>query len=456
MTHFLEELLVHLCNWFTHVPQRTNRQPGVKLGTSVGDGQGRVVAIPDAKRPEHIAVLGKTGQGKSSLIKAMAQQDIAEDRGFAHIDLHGDATPYLLRLLAAEERRRGVDLSDRVIVIEPADMEYAVGINVLDVTSDHQAFVHTADVAGLLKQRWHLDAFGARTEELLRNSLVVLVDNRLTLLEVALLLTDAGFRTQCLNNVRHSDVRAYFEERYNAATEAMQGSWRDAALNKLTAFTTDPHFRHLLGQRRSTVSWLDAMDRGCWVLLNLDKGRLGEHAATLGTLFLGRLKHALFARQSRSLFTIYADELQNLVAFDAGIDTLLSEARKFGISICCANQFLEQYPPTMRAAVMAVGTHVFFQLSSQDADRIAAAVGGGHYLQDLLRNLPARQAVVKSGSEPWRHLLVPHVSAPQIDARSLYHRSRQRWAVRRTDVEAEITRRQTVARPGREALHDWQ
>ena len=119
----------------------------------------------------------------------------------------------------------------------------------------------------------------------------------------------------------------------------MQGVYRDAILNKVSGFTTDQRFRHILGQQRSTFSLLDAMDRGRWVILNLDKGRLGEQASTLGSLLLTKLKNALFSRRRRQTFTLYCDEIQNLVAYDAGLDTLLSEARKFGISVVTANQF---------------------------------------------------------------------------------------------------------------------
>src|SRR3712207_3946500 len=111
----------------------------------------------------------------------------------------------------------------------------------------------------------------------------------------------------------------------------MQAVYRDAILNKVTAFTSDPHFRHILGQRESSFSLLDAIDQGYWVILNLDKGRLGEQATTLASLFLTKLKNALFARRRRDLYTLFCDEIQNLVAFDASLDTLLSEARKFGI-----------------------------------------------------------------------------------------------------------------------------
>src|SRR5262249_50050692 len=156
--------------------------------------------------------------------------------------------------------------------------------------------------------------------------------------------TSAAFRAACLRRVQNTEVASYFQTRFDTRSEAMQNVYRDAILNKVSGFTVDERFRHLLGQQRSTFSLLEAMDQGRWVIVNLDKGRLGEQAATLGSLLLAKLKNALFARKRRQLFTVFADEIQNLLAYDSGLDTLLSEARKFGISVVSANQFLEQYP----------------------------------------------------------------------------------------------------------------
>src|SRR5262249_44283643 len=146
------------------------------------------------------------------------------------------------------------DLSTRVIVIEPGDPEFSVGLNVLESGIGQHSFVQIAEFAQLLKQRWHLDSFGARTEELLRNSLLLLAQNRLTLLELAPLLTDDVFRARCLRGVGDSEARDYFAARYNQASEGQQTMFRDAVLNKVSAFTADPHFRHILGQQRSTFS----------------------------------------------------------------------------------------------------------------------------------------------------------------------------------------------------------
>jgi hypothetical protein len=455
-----ERLITSVWN---RLASRGDREAGggssLDLGFQVVDSQvtRARAGLPVSSRCEHVAILGKTGQGKSYFLRHLASQDVRNGSGFVFFDLHGDTMPFLLRLVADEERRRGADLSERLVVIEPADPEFSIGLNVLEGQEGQQSYIQLAEFAQILKARWHLESFGARTEELLRNALHVLADNGFTLLELSPLLTNGAFRATCLQRVSNTEVVSYFRSRFDTRSEAMQGLYRDAILNKVSGFTTDLRFRHILGQQRSTFSLLDAMDRGRWVILNLNKGRLGEQASTLGSLLLTKLKNALFARRRRQLFTLYCDEIQNLVAYDAGLDTLLSEARKFGISVVSANQFLEQYPPQMRAAIMAVGTHVFFQLSSIDADRMAAALDGGKRLAESLKNLPKRRMVVKSGSRRPQEVLVPHVAEPLADYTDLYYRCRARWARRRAEIEVEIRQRHAqTSRNTNEVLDDWE
>src|ERR1700682_961712 len=191
---------------------------------------------------------------------------------------------------------------------------------------------------------------------------------------------------------------------------------REPILNKISAFTADPHFRHIVGQPKSTFSIREAMDQGYWIIVNLDKGRLGEQALSLGSLIFTVLKNALFARQKRSLYTVYCDEIQNFIAYGSGIEAVLSEARKFGVAVVSANQFLDQYPTEMRAAILAMGTHVFFQLSSIDAAQAAQALDGGKSLTEHLKNLSRRQCIVKSGPDRWIDAKVPLVRTPHVDS----------------------------------------
>jgi energy-coupling factor transporter ATP-binding protein EcfA2 len=403
------------------------------LGQRVIDDQvtRRTVFLGTTSRTMHVATLGKSGSGKSSLLKHMSQQDIESDRGFVYFDIHGDATPFLLRVIAARERRLRRHLSDRLVVIAPGDPELSIGLNPLEQESPD--FVRIAEFAEVLKRRWHLDYFGARTDELLRNSLYALSANGMTLLELAPFLTHGGFRAACLKRVTNDEIGQYFELRYDQASEAIRATMREPILNKTSAFTADPHFRHIVGQERSTFSMKQAMDEGYWIIVNLEKGQLGEQALTLGSLIFTIIKNALFTREKRSLFTIYCDEIQNFVAYGGGgIETVFSEARKFGVGIVSANQFLEQHPP---------GTHVFFQLSSADAAQVAQALDGGASLTYCLKNLPQCRCVVKTGSDRWMEVCVPTVHDPKVDYTDLLNRSRYLRGRVRAHIDQDIRKR---------------
>jgi Helicase HerA, central domain len=458
MIHLIEQLVAAIWNRL-QVRRRGVRHEtrNLDLGFRVVDGQATRshAGLSNARRAMHIAVLGKTGTGKSSFLRYLMLQDIEAERGFLCFDLHGDLTPFLLQAISARERREHRHLSDKLIVVDPVDPIYSVGFNPLEQeTTD---FVQIAEFAALLRMRWGLDHFGAQTDELLRNSLYVLSANHLTLLELAPLLTHTGFRAAYLKNVPNVEVRQYFETRFDQTSDAMRARMREPILNKTSAFTADPHFRHIVGQVHSTFSIREAMDEGQWVFVNTPKGRLGEQAITLASLLFTMMKNALFTRDKRFLYTAYADEVQNLVAYGSGIDTVLSEARKFGVSICSANQHLEQYPAEMRAAILAVGTHAYFQLSSLDSTQVSQALDGGKSLGERLKNLPQRHFIVKSASDRWTEVEVPTVREAKVDYTDLLNRSRLVRARVRAHIERDIAERQaSIGRSADEVLHAWE
>jgi hypothetical protein len=384
-----------------------------------------------------------------------AEQDIEAGRGFVFFDFHGDAIEFLLRVINSLERKLRKHLSNKLILIDPTDPIVSVGFNPLEGAGE--SFIRITEFTQVLRQRWSLDHFGARTDELLRNTLYALSANGLTLLELSLFLTHAGFRASCLKKVMNLEIRQYFELRYDQLSEAMRATMREPILNKISAFTADPHFRHIVGQERSTFSVREAMDEGYWIIVNLTKGKLGEQAPTLGSLIFTVIKNAIFTREKRSLFTLYCDEIQNLVAFGSSIETILSEARKFGVAIFSANQFLDQYPPEMRAAILALGTHAFFQLSSADANQVAQALDGGKPLAERLKNLRQRHCIVKTGAERWIEVRIPTIQDPKVDYTDLLTRSRYQWGRVRSQIEKDIAKRQAVAdRKTEEVLNDWE
>ena len=168
-------------------------------------------------------------------------------------------------------------------------------------------------------------------------------------------------------------------------------------------------------------------------------------------------KNALFTRRKKNLFTIYVDEVQNFLAYDSGIETVFSEARKFGVSVCSANQYLGQYPDEMRTAILSVGTHIFFQLSSGDATQIAQALDGGKSLAERLKNLPQRHFVIKSGADHWREGCTPNVTNAKINFNDLLNRARAHHGRLRTEVDQEIARRHaTLDQTTDEVLDGWE
>src|SRR6185312_12888061 len=373
--------------WNRFVNRAPPNSQGINLGLRVVDGQitKRPYFLPHARRAEHIVIVGKTGTGKTSLIKAMLARDILDGRGFLCIDLHGDLTPFILSRIAEQEHRSSRDLSRRTVILNPADETRSVGINILRTNGPLAPLV--SEIVSIFRARWQLDRFGARTEELLRNTLWVLAENGATLTEIAPFLTDLGLRARFVERSQNAEVRSYFRERYEQLSDAMQTIVREAILNKVSAFTTDPAIRHLVGQQ-DALYLADALDRGLWIVLQLNKASLGDNAETLAALLLARFHNAIYVRRRRELFTLYADEVQNLASSGATLEHLMSEARKFSVSVLTANQHLGQTSTAMRATLLSAGTNIFFRSSPEDAPLVARTLSGGRSTEQLIQELP--------------------------------------------------------------------
>jgi hypothetical protein len=380
----------------------------------------------------------------------MLARDIHDGRGFLCVDLHGDLTPFILGRIRQREQSTGEDLSRRTVIFNPANRDSSVGLNILRISGNLAPLI--SEIVSIFRLRWQLDRFGARTEELLRNSLWVLVENALTLTEVTVFLTDVGFRAPLVERTANAEVKAYFRSRYEQLSDAMQVVMREVILNKASAFTTDPAIRHIVGQQ-STLDLRSAIDEGQWIILQLNKSELGENSETLAALILARFKSAIFARRKRTLFTLYADEVQNLVSSGSTFEHLFAEARKFGVSVATANQHLGQYPTQVRATLLSAGTTLFFRASPEDAPFIARALDGGHAVERLVKELRDRHFLVRSGSGRWMEVAADNIARNDTATAGLIERSNACWAKPRAAIEAEIASR--LGATGRESLEEW-
>ena len=394
---------------FGKTPPRT--ASGLVLGKSV-DPPHHLVVLPDRHRTEHAVIIGKTGSGKTYLLEFLAGQIAKRGEGFAFFDFHGDASLALIGQLLQLPQA-----ADRLVVLDPSHPTRSPGINVLESgASDAERFRKVSEISSILRQRWGVDSFGARTEELLRNSLYTLAGTGQTLADLPKLLIDVAFRRSLTDQLDHPDIQTYWRDRYEPLAEAMKGAFREPLLNKVTAFLTEPAARHLLGQSESTVDMARVMRERQWLIIRLPKGRLREHAHTLGNLLFAQLQFATMAREAippraRHTFTMLCDEVQNLAEND--LATLITEGRKFGISVITANQFWEQLPKELRGALLSAASHICFRVSSADANVLAGELSleRRSRLTLDLTNLVRGEAVGRFGSESVVQFRVPSLPA---------------------------------------------
>lgn len=253
-------------------PRRPPTPGGIALGRLILPPYASVV-WPDQHRNEHAVAIGKTGTGKTHCLELLALEIAKRGEGFAIFDFHGDVSLTLARRL--------LDLADgrrRLVVLDPSHPTLSPAINVLEAqASDADRFRRVSELSSILRQRWGVDSFGARTEELLRNSLYALASSHHTLADLPRFLTDAAFRREVTHALDHPDIALYWRDRYEPLSEPMKAAFREPLLNKVTAFLTEPAARHLLAQPMSSIVMDRIIEERRWLVIRLPKGRLREH-----------------------------------------------------------------------------------------------------------------------------------------------------------------------------------
>lgn len=432
---------------------------GFRLGRLVIDGRvtDRWFYIPLHILEAGCFSLGVPGVGKTSLLKHVLVEGVHRNWGLVVLIAHSDVLPFFLGAVAQEERRRGRDLSGNMCLFNLPDREYATGLNFIEAADQHELFVLAAEIAEMIRVRFDLDSLGVRIMELLRNAVFVLAATGNTLVEFRLFLNNGAYREGLLRHINNPEILGYFREHYDRLSVAEQAMYSAAVLNKIGDLVADPLIADSIGQRRSAVSLRHALDNGFWLAYNADKAVLREQCTTLLALLFVRLKNELFSRRSSRLSIVVADEVQNLLVHESGVDTVLSEARKTHTALFTANQNLQQLTPGVRAALLGSGTQCFFRLSPPDADTISGFLGGGKHLAERLRSLPQRHMLVRSGNERIAEVVVPDIPELSLDTTDLYNRCMRRWARPRAEVEAEIRQRHSqFTRTANNALDNWE
>ncbi len=383
-------------------------------------------------RAKHLFLIGGTGMGKTSLIEHFIRRGIMQRQPFVLLEPHGDLSQNVVRFIASvwasQDRKGKVETAKKTIIVEPFNLGSIVPFNPLEVPEGVSVYPCVLELTQVFKQKWQ-DMWGPRLAEILRATLVVLAENRLTLLEAPMLLADARFRNSLLENLQNQEVKEYFVFRYNRLRRADQIKYTESTNNKLTEFLTDQNIRYSIGAATNSLNFRRVMDEGQWLILNVAKGYLRINSLLLGGLFLAKTELSALSRadipfEQRRFFTVFIDEFQNFLSQDeAGdVETLLSEARKYRLNLVLANQNVSQLNPKLLGTILGnVGTLVCFRLSHKDANIIAPEIepqDKGKLIEELM-NLKVGQAYLKIKGEPARLVHLPFPQPPQIDSQTI-------------------------------------
>ena len=346
---------------------------GLYLGLSNYRGIKRPVYMSDFDRQRHMYIIGKTGTGKTKYLLELMKQDIRAGRGLCFIDPHGDAVEELLQFIPPERAKD-------VIYFRPSDVDRPMGLNLLEATTEDQKHFVTTSIINLMYKLfdpYKTGIVGPRFEHAVRNAmLTVMSEQGNTFIEVMRILTDSNYVKEMLPKVTDPIVRRYWTDQIAQTSDFHKSETLDYITSKFGRFVTNKMIRNLIGQSKSSFNFREIMDTGKILLVNLSKGELGEeNSSFLGLILVPRILMAAMSRadmpeEQRRDFFLYVDEFQSFATPDFA--QILSEARKYRLSLIVANQFVGQIDEEIKNAIFGnVGTIISYRVGVSDANYLA-------------------------------------------------------------------------------------
>jgi hypothetical protein len=423
---------------------------GITLGINRYGADEREVRFGAQDRLRHCYVIGQTGTGKTGLIKNMIIQDMQNGEGVAFIDPHGND---IQDVLAAVPHDRIQD----VIYFDPAYSARPMGLNMLEYDRDKPEMkTFVIDEVYQIFRKLYADvpeAFGPMFEQYYRNAVQLVVedpDTGSTFLEIPRVFADSAFRNLKISRCKNPVIVQFWKKIAEAAGgEASLENIVPYITSKFDVFLANDIMRPIVAQQQSAFDFREIMDGKKIFLANLSKGRLGErNASLLGLVLVSKFLQAAFSRVDGKgdlpVFYLYIDEFQNFAT--PSISTILSEARKYKLSLTVAHQFIAQLPEEIRDAVIGnVGTKVAFRIGTTDAEFLEKQFHPVFTRSDLenLENRHASVTLLVNGT-PARPFTLKTSDLPRFDhsrVDALKELSYRTFGRDREGIEAEIRRR---------------
>jgi hypothetical protein len=355
----------------TMAPPTNIPQEGTIMGKSVYRDVETFIRIKPDDRRRHIFMIGKTGVGKTTLFTNMIEQDIIEGKGCCYIDPLGDAIEDLLGKIPPERQKD-------VILFDPADTAWPAGLNLLEYKSvDDRDFLiqECIEIFYKLFDPNRTGIVGPQWEHWFRNAALTIMaqPDGGTLIDIPRIFTDDAYRDKLISYVTDPVIKGFWEQQMAKTADFHKSEMYNYFISKFGRFMTNDMMRNIIGQKKSAFDFRQIMDEGKILLVNLSKGKIGEvNMSLLGLVIVNKIQMAAFSRaeipeETRRDFYLYVDEFQNF-ATDS-FASILSEARKYRLSLNITNQYIAQLSEKIRDAVIGnAGTMITYRIGASDAE----------------------------------------------------------------------------------------
>jgi hypothetical protein len=344
---------------------------GIVLGINSYHGKDTEIHMAREDRVRHMYVIGQTGTGKTNVMLNMITQDIQNGDGVCYIDPHGTDIQTILSRIPKER-------IDDVIYFDPAYTARPMGLNMLEYDPkypEQKTFV-VNELMGIFNKLFDMKTSGGPMfEQYFKNSAFLVMEHPesgATLLEIGRVLSDKAFRDMKLSHCKNPIITQFWKSAEQTTGDQSIANFVPYITSKFDNFISNDIMRPVVLQEKSVFNFRDIMDNKKILLVNLSKGRLGEvNANLIGLLIVGKIQMAALSRvdmygQKMNDFYLYIDEFQNVTT--DSIASILSEARKYRLSLTVAHQYISQLEENIKNAVFGnVGSMAVFRVSTEDA-----------------------------------------------------------------------------------------